>query len=47
VEHWQSKPECPSLSKTAAAYYSTDAPPRYSFDVPPGIVAREMSPQQE
>lgn len=36
VEQWQSKPECPSLSKASAALYSTDRPPRYSFDVPPG-----------
>jgi hypothetical protein len=36
VEQWQSKPECPSLSRAAAVLYSTDAAPRYSFDVPEG-----------
>ena len=45
VEHWQSKPECPSLGKAAAAHYSTDAEPRYSFDVPPGVVARPVAQQ--
>jgi len=39
VEQWQSKPECPSLSKEAAARYSTEGPPRHSFDVPPGTPA--------
>jgi hypothetical protein len=41
VEHWQNKPECPSLDKQAAQYYSTEGKPRYSFDVPPGISARQ------
>lgn len=36
VELWQSKPECPSLGRQAAAFYSTSTPARYSFDVPPG-----------
>jgi len=45
VEHWQSKPECPSLNKTAAAYYSIDAPARYSFDVPAGIEPRQVAKQ--
>jgi len=45
VNHWQNKPECPTLSKTAAAYYSTDAPGRYSFDVPTGIEARQVLQQ--
>jgi chloride intracellular channel protein 2 len=40
VEHWQSKKECPSLDKQSAHYYSTEAPARYSYDVPPGIEAR-------
>jgi hypothetical protein len=36
VDLWQSKPECPNLSRQAAAYYSTATPARHSFDVPPG-----------
>merc|ERR550532_3530129 len=34
VHHWLSKPELPRLSKDKAAFYSTDAKPRYSFEVP-------------
>lgn len=37
VDYWQSKPECPTLSKEKAAFYNPDdAPPRYSFGVPDG-----------
>lgn len=35
VYHWQTKPECPALSKELQQYYSPEGqPPRHSFGVP-------------
>ena len=39
VYHWQSKPECPALSKEKQAYFKPEGEPRYSFDVPKDISA--------
>lgn len=34
VYHWASKPETPSLPQDKVAFYSTESPPRYFFDIP-------------
>lgn len=39
VYHWQSKPECPALSKEKQAFFKPEGEPRYSFDVPKDISA--------
>lgn len=38
VHHWHSKPECHRLPKSKLALYSPEGPPRFSVDVPAGII---------